>query len=122
MIVERGEIFLVNFGDSEHIGREQAKNIRPAVIISNDIANKNIKNDLIMVALISSSSMDKIRVTHLEIPMGTTSLDRPSKIMTEHIRSIDKARLITYKGRLTNDKISEMDAKIQLATGIFDFL
>lgn len=121
MLVHRGEIYLVNFGETEYIGREQTKNIRPAIIISNDKANTNPNNDLVMVALLSSS-MGKMNITHMPVTMETTTLSKPSKIMTEHIRSIDKARLITYKGRLRKDKMAELDDRIQIATGIFDFL
>lgn len=124
MKVKRGEIYGADFSGINCRGSEQMKNERPVVIISNDKANMNDKCDIVMVCLMSTN-VEKMNVTHCQLKerdYKMNHLDKPCKVMTEHIRTISKQRLSYYKGKLSPETMEEVNNKIQLATGIFDFL
>lgn len=125
MIVHRRELYYIDFGDSEVVGSEYAKSERPGLIISNDIGNENDNNDVVMVALLSSSHLEHITCTQYLIPRNRLIAPynkKSSKVMIEHIRSISKQRLREKIGELTEKDMEIINDKIMLTTGIFDFM
>ena len=119
--MKRGEIYIADFTGEECVGCEQTKSFRPVIIISPNKANRNKRCDIVTVALISSQ-VESLNVTHTLITGDKCRLKKQSKIMLEHIRTISKQRLISYMGQVDHETIKDMDSKIQLATGIFDFI
>jgi mRNA interferase MazF len=100
----RGSIYLVQFDPS--VGRE-IKKTRPAVIISNDHMNELAATVLVMP--ITGGHFNYYHWIGLEPPEG--GLTKPSSIVTEQIRAIDKARI----GRRLGEVQPETMAKIEEA-------
>lgn len=105
--LSRGQVIYVNLG--KVMGSEQA-GTRPCVVISNNKANKFCT--AITVAPISSKVRDL--PTHVKI-----NLHKPSMVMLEQIRTIDKCRIteitnIVLKGAV----MDEINAKIMIALGL----
>ncbi len=93
-IPKRGHIYWTNLDPT--IGSE-IKKTRPALIISNDIANAF--SSRVIVAPITSS-VSKLFPFEVEIEIN----EKKGKVLLDQIRSIDKSRL----GKL----IGELDSKI----------
>lgn len=108
---KRGEVWLVNWNPAR--GSEQ-KGIRPALIVQNDIGND--KASTTIVAAISSSV--KLFPMNVEIPQEEAGLDRPSIVKTSQILTIDKQRLEKRLGRLSRQKMMEVDAALRLSLGL----
>jgi mRNA interferase MazF len=103
----RGEIWWVEFEPA--IGGE-IKKTRPAVIVSNDAANRNLTR-VIVIPL--TSSIGNIYPGEAIIKIN----GKESKAMADQIMATDKTRLKNYVGKLLKkDMLLLEDAiKIQLA-------
>lgn len=108
----RGEIYYTDFG--EGVGSEQ-RGCRPAVIISNDIGNKN--STTVIVAAITTQRPNKTRLpTHVYV--GTEiGLDSPSIIMLEQLRTISKERMTARIGMLTRPQLKELWRALAISVG-----
>ena len=104
----RGEVWVVNWNPAR--GSEQAGK-RPALVIQNDIGNE--KASTTIVAAISSSV--KIYPMNVKIDPPEGGLDRKSIIKTSQILTISKDRLEKRLGRLSAEKIEEINRAIKLS-------
>lgn len=111
-IFSRGEIYYTDFGDG--VGSEQ-KGYRPAVIISNNMGNKN--STTVIVAAITTLRPEKAKLpTHVYV--GTeTGLDNPSIILLEQIRTISKDRLGDYVGKLSQGQLEALWCALAISVG-----
>ena len=107
--IKRGEVFLVNFDLT--LGAE-AKKIRPAVVVSNDINNAH--SPIISVSPISSK-VTRIYSFEVEITSGSGGLKTRSKIMVNQTRSVDKIRLVKKMGHLPPEIMSEVARGLEAA-------
>jgi mRNA interferase MazF len=104
--MKRGEVWWVQFDPA--IGSEVQKT-RPAVIVSNDAANRNLAR-VIVLPLTSSTT----RIYPGEALV--TVAGQQSKVMADQIMAADKARLTNLVGGLTKaDMLAVEDAmRVQL--------
>ncbi|MDP2799435.1 MAG: type II toxin-antitoxin system PemK/MazF family toxin [Deltaproteobacteria bacterium] len=105
---KRGEVWLVNWNPAR--GSEQAGR-RPALVIQNDIGNE--KASTTIVAAISSSL--KIFPMNVKIEPPEGGLDSPSIVKTSQILTVDKKRLERRIGRLSKEKMEEVNEAIKLS-------
>ena len=108
---KRGEVWLVNWNPAR--GSEQAGR-RPALVIQNDIGNE--KAPTTIVAAISSSV--RIYPMNVQINPPEGGLDHPSIIMTSQILTISKKRLEKRLGRLSKDRLDDVDRAIKLSLAL----
>ncbi|MBM4349387.1 MAG: type II toxin-antitoxin system PemK/MazF family toxin [Deltaproteobacteria bacterium] len=106
--IKRGEIFLVNFDPT--LGAE-ARKIRPAVVVSNDI--NNVYSPIVSISPITSS-VTKVYSFEVEIPTGMGGLKTRSKIMVNQTRAVDKVRLIKKLGLLPEKMMIEVNRGLKL--------
>ena len=115
-MIKRGDILWVNFGKENVVGSEQSKELRPAIVISNDIGNKF--SPIITVALITSQ-LSKVKLpVHVEIS-SSCGLPRDSLILCEQIKSVDKQRIdsfVCHVDKSISDKVDKA-IEISLSTG-----
>ena len=104
---KRASVYLVNFDPT--IGAE-IKKTRPAVIISNDIANQY--SPIVIVAAITSRAKPKFDEVLVTPPEG--GLTRPSVIQPNQIRSINKRRLVKKLGILSKETMENLDIALQI--------
>lgn len=95
------EVFLDPIKGSEQAGR------RPAVIISGDLANKNL-NTVIVCPM--TSKLKNYHENLILVPNKRNGLTKKSEVMTIHIRSISKQRLNKKLGDLTTAEIEKIIA------------
>jgi mRNA interferase MazF len=108
---KRGEIWLVNWNPSR--SSEQAGK-RPALIIQNDIGNE--KAPTTIVAAISSSV--KLYPMNVKIEAKESGLKKTSMVKTSQILTISKLRLEKKLGKLSKEKMEQIDQAIKLSLGI----
>jgi mRNA interferase MazF len=106
--IERGDVFLVNFEPT--VGAE-ARKVRPAVVVSNDINNAH--SPIVSISPITSN-VSRIYSFEVEIPARKGGLDLPSKVMANQTRAVDKVRLIKKIGRLPQGIMREVDRALRL--------
>ena len=109
--IKRGEIYAVDFGAG--FGSEQG-GIRPSFILHNYIGNKHSPTP--MVAANTGTKTNAALPTHVAIM--TSGLKTESTVLLEQIRTIDKARLGEYIGRLDGQTLAAVDRAIVVSLGI----
>lgn len=107
----RGEIWLVNWNPAR--GSEQ-KGKRPALVIQNDIGNE--KSPTTIVAAISSTV--RLYPINVKIEPHESGLRHPSIVKTSQILTVAKDRLEKKLGRLSEEKMAEVNAAIKLSLDI----
>ncbi|MCP4537749.1 MAG: type II toxin-antitoxin system PemK/MazF family toxin, partial [Chloroflexi bacterium] len=101
--MKRGEVWWVNFDPS--VGGEIQKK-RPAVIISNDAANKYL-NRVQVVPLTSKTG----RVYPSEALV--TFKGKPGKAMADQLATVSKQRLVNRAGRLTSAEMRQVERTVK---------
>ena len=107
-MIQRGEIYLAKL--SPVVGSEQG-GIRPVVIVQNNKGNRF--SPTVIVAAITSSKTKPNLPTHIRIMPEESGLKKPSIILLEQIRTLDKSRLIEKIGCLAQEKIQELVSRSQ---------
>jgi len=109
----RGQLFYADLGDG--IGSEQ-QGLRPVVIIQNNIGNRH--SPTVIVAAISSKTRTKAKLpTHFNIG-PESGLERPSIVLLEQLRTIDKQRLGSYIGQLSLPQVRELNHALAISIGL----
>ena len=99
--ISRGDIVLVNLDPT--IGSEQGKT-RQALVVQNDIGNAYSPTTII--APITSKIFSRKFPTNVEI---TAPLKEKCTILLNQIRTVDKSRIIKNYGKITKEKIDEVN-------------
>ena len=106
--IRRGDVFLVSFDPT--LGAE-AKKVRPALVVSNDINNAH--SPIISISPITSN-VTKVYSFEVEIPAGTGGLRTHSKVMVNQTRAVDKLRLLKKLGHLQGQMMIDVDQALKL--------
>lgn len=112
-MIQRGDIYLVNFGKKYN---SEFGKIRPAIIIQNDIANRNInKVDFKGVTLIPITS--NLSGGNLRVKIEKRdNLKQTSEICINELCTLDLSRiqLDNILTKLTIKEMQELDIKLKL--------
>ena len=111
----RGEVYLVTFDPT--VGSE-IQRTRPALIIQNDIANRN--SPITIVAAITSQFAEPLYPTEVLITPPEGGLTTASVALLNQIRSIDRRRLVRRLGRVTVGTLERVNRAIQLSLGLLE--
>ena len=106
--MQRGEVWWVSFDPS--VGGEIRKR-RPAVIVSNDVANQHL-NRVQVVPL--TSSTDRVYASEAVV----TLRNRRSKAMADQLTTASKKRLTKRIGRLVSQDMDAVDEAIRVQLGL----
>lgn len=109
---KRGEVYWVKLDPA--VGSEISKT-RPAVIISNDTGNRY--SDRVIVAPLTSRGLERVYPFEVKLKPEDGASDA-SKVLLDQIRTIDKSRLGRQKGRLSPNKMEEVDEAIRLSLNV----
>lgn len=100
--MKQGELWYADLNPSQ--GSEQA-GLRPTVIVSGNLANEHL-NTVICCPLTTQIKNYKGNV--VLNPNATNKLSKRSEILTFHIRSISKERLIRKIGVISNEELRKI--------------
>lgn len=112
MRIIRGDIYYANLGET--VGSEQ-DGIRPVLVIQNDIGNR-FSPTVIVTAITSQINKAKLP-THVELK---ELLKRDSVILTEQIRTIDKARLQEKITTLADSEMKRIEDALLVSLGFIN--
>jgi len=109
----RGDLYYADLDDG--LGSEQ-KGRRPVVIIQNDKGNR-YSPTVIVAAVAGQAGMKAKLPTHY--PVGIENgLERPSIVLLEQLRTIDKGRLESYIGHLDGGQIKGLNRALAVSVGL----
>jgi mRNA interferase MazF len=98
--MKQGEIWLANLNPGK--GSEQ-KGLRPVVIISGNMLNQYLP---IVIVCPLTSKIKNYKGNLVLTPNNQNKLTEPSEILTFHIRSVSKDRLVSQFGNITQEELS----------------
>jgi len=108
--MRRGEVWWVNLEPS--IAGEIRKK-RPAVIISNDAANRHL-NRVQVVPM--TSRIDRVYPSEAVVRLNR----RRSKAMADQLTTVSKQRLMDRTGRLSGSDTSKVEQAVLVQLGLID--
>lgn len=113
--MKRGEIY---YADLDPVQGSEQGGMRPVLIIQNDLGNR-FSPTVIVLPLTSRTGKTPLR-THVTVhpPMG--GLQKPSVILCEQVRTLEKKRLRRYVGMLRPDKMRLVEQALLIAVGGID--
>lgn len=111
----RGDMYYADLGRG--IGSEQ-KGYRPVLIIQNNVGNKH--SPTVIIAAITSRVGVKAKLPTHYFVNTEGGLEAPSIVLLEQIRTIDKRRLDSYIGHLSDIHIDGIDKALAISVGLKD--
>jgi mRNA interferase MazF len=108
----RGSVVTVRFDPT--LGREIRKT-RPAVVVSNNIA---CRHDAVLQVVPLTHLPDRdLRPYESRVDSGASGLDKPSRAVTNQLRTVSRERIGELCGRISSDEEAALDQalRIQLA-------
>ncbi|MDK2965788.1 MAG: mRNA interferase MazF [Lacrimispora sp.] len=109
--ISRGDIYYADLNPV--VGCEQG-GIRPVLILQNDIGNRHSPTTIVCAI---TGKPKKPLPTHTAIA-GAGRLSRESFALLEQIRTIDRARLREWVGRLDEKEMEEIDQALSISVGL----
>lgn len=109
---QRGDIYYADLNPVK--GLEQGGDIRPVLIIQNDIGNQF--SPTLVIAAITNRKKSNLP-THVTVK-GKNCLKENSIILLEQIRTIDRIRLREYIGCLDSYYMRKVDRALAVSIGL----
>ena len=113
MPIKRGDLFWADLNPVK--GSEQAGR-RPVLVIQNNIGNEFSPTTII--APITTVKFLKEYPTNVFLSKGTAGLKVDSTVLLSQIRVVDKSRLESRIGHLSEKLINEVDVVIKVSLGL----
>jgi mRNA interferase MazF len=111
--MRRGDVVWV---DLDPVRGSEASKRRPAVIVSNDGANRTaqaIGRGVVTVVPVTSQTK-KVYPFQVLLPAQSCGLTRPSKAQAEQVRSIAVERVGPVIGRVSPELLAQLDGALRL--------
>ena len=108
----RGEIYWVDF---EPAIDHEADKVRPAIIVSNNAANRRATalGDGVVTVVPLTSRTDPVFPFHVLVPARGSGLARMSRAQVEQVRALSVRRVHGRIGRLPDDLAGALDDAIR---------
>ena len=110
--IRRGDLFYADLNPV--VGSEQG-GIRPVLVIQNDVGNHF--SPTVVAAAITSRKAKNSLPTHILLE-NVQGLAPTSLLLLDQLRTIDRKRLRGYIGRISKEKMLEVDAALAISIGI----
>ena len=101
-MVSRFDVYLLNLDETP---TGDAKNTRPAVVISPDELNSNVET-VIVAPLASTNARYPTRV-------GVNFLNAQRHVILDQIRSVEKSRLVKKIGEIASHERKDISSRLQ---------
>lgn len=117
MQIRKGDIYYADL--TPVIGSEQG-GVRPVLVIQNNVGNRH--SPTVIAAAITSRSGKHPLPTHIKLDNSFHGLHQNSMVLLEQVRTIDRARLKEYIGRLNAATMQYVDHAIAVSFGLDEIL
>lgn len=115
--MRRGDVVWV---DLDPVRGSEASKRRPAVVVSNDGANRtahSLGRGVVTVVPVTSQT-ENVYPFQVMLPANTCGLPKASKAQAEQIRSVAVQRIGITVGRLPSGLLAELDDAMRLHLGV----
>ncbi len=115
--MRRGDVVWVDF---DPVRGSEANKRRPAVVVSNDGANRmaqSLDRGVVSVVPVTSST-GKVYPFQVLLPAGSCGLPQASKAQAEQIRSVAVQRIGDVVGRLPSGLLTDVEEAMRLHLGL----
>ena len=111
--MRRGEIRRVDF---EPVRGSKVDKLRPAVIVSNEGANRAVAhlNRGVLTVVPLTSNVRYVEPFQVLVPASKSGLSKDSKTQTEQIRAVDVARIGPVLGLMPSELMRDLDAALRI--------
>lgn len=110
--MKRGQVYYADLRPV--VGCEQG-GIRPCVIIQNDAGNQY--SSTVIVAAMTTKDKKELP-THIAVSAEDYCLDSNTTVLLEQLRTIDKRRLQSFVGRLSDGTMRRVDEALHISLGL----
>ena len=100
--IKQAEIWLTDLNPTK--GSEQA-GVRPVVVISGDLLNQHLN---VVISCPLTSKIKNYKGNVVLQPSASNKLTKPSEILTFHVRSMAKDRLIKKVGTISSNELTQV--------------
>jgi mRNA interferase MazF len=115
--MRRGDVVWV---DLDPVRGAESNKRRPAVVVSNDGANRTAEQlgrGVVTVVPVTTNTA-RVYTFQVLLPAARVGLERDSKAQAEQVRFIAVERIAAVAGRLPADLVDELDAALRLHLGL----
>jgi mRNA interferase MazF len=115
--IKRGDVWLIDLGMPD--GTSKQSGVRPVVITSNDMANKN--SSVIHIVPLTTKTKNKLP-THIQIDVQNkiTGVITPSVALAEQVTLVDKSLLYKKIGEVDATKMDSLDVCLMIQFNLYD--
>lgn len=110
--MKRGQVYYADLRPV--VGSEQG-GIRPCLIIQNDMGNTY--SPTVIVAMMTRQKKNDLP-THIAVSPEDYCLDINTTILLEQIRTIDKSRISSFVGRLSDSTMQKVDEALRISLAL----
>jgi mRNA interferase MazF len=110
--IYRGQVYFTDLG--QRIGSEQS-GMRPVIIVQNDTGNRH--SSTVIVVPITSQIKKEEMPTHIKLN-NDFGLDDVSMALCEQIDTIDKQRLFSYIGQVSQSELQRINHALEVSLGL----
>jgi mRNA interferase MazF len=110
--IYRGQVYFTDLG--QRIGSEQS-GMRPVVIVQNDTGNRH--SSTVIVVPITSQIKKEEMPTHIKLN-NDFGLEEASMALCEQIDTIDKQRLFSYIGQVSQSELQRINHALEVSLGL----
>ena len=118
--IRRGEVYIAKFFEFPHEDRKLVEKERPVLILQDDEDNFNQYYPLVIVVPISTKKLDRVYKQDVLIPAQEAGLTENSKILLGIIRTIQKVDLAKKIGKLSKERMEEVNIKLFRVLGFLE--
>lgn len=106
--MRRGDIYLV---DLEPVRGSEANKARPAVVVSNDAANRSVERHGrgVLTVVPVTSHVQRVFPFQVLLPAQDCGLARDSKAQAEQVRAVTHERLVQRVGAVPAELMAQLD-------------
>lgn len=111
--MRRGDIYLVDFEPSR--GSEVNK-ARPAILVSNDGANRQAERigRGVLTVVPMTSNLKRVFPFQVRLPAASTGLDHDSKAQAEQVKGVDLDRFYHRIGSVSAEYMAQVDDALRV--------
>jgi mRNA interferase MazF len=111
--MQRGDVFMVDLDPAQG---SEARKIRPAVIVSNNAANRSAERQGRGVVTVVPVTSNTVRVYAFQVLLaaGEGGLSTESKAQAEQVRSVDYQRLRRRLGAVNAASLKRLDEALRI--------
>ncbi len=114
MVISRGEVWWVDFGDPIGSGPGY---LRPAVIVSSDAFNRSTIGTAVVVPLTSNLRHANL-VGGVLVQSKGAGLNKPSVANATQVITIDRAQLVGHAGAVSRSEADGIDQALRLVLSL----